>query len=135
MQCSIHNQSNGLFIYIINYLHVLYMILMILSCVLYMTLMMFIYVCYRLFTCINLVDVISLFFMVFCSFYQISIKIGWFLIKTVRNLPLRFSKKPTALSVKPAVFRCYRFSPFIRHLRVSTKFSLFLSNFSKIDRI
>jgi hypothetical protein len=37
----------------------------VLSCVLCMTLIMFIYVYYRLFTCINLVDVISLFFMVF----------------------------------------------------------------------
>jgi hypothetical protein len=68
MQCSIHNQYSVLFTCIIDYLHVLCMILMILSCVLCMTLMIFIYVYYRLFAYTNLVDVMSLFFTVF-SFY------------------------------------------------------------------
>jgi hypothetical protein len=45
-----------------NYLHVLCIIFMVLSCVLCMTLMMFIYVYYGLFVCTNLVDVMSLFF-------------------------------------------------------------------------
>jgi hypothetical protein len=69
IQCSMHNQCSGLFICIMDYLHVLYMILMVLSCVICMTLMVFIYVYYELFACINLVDVISLFFMIFCSIY------------------------------------------------------------------
>jgi hypothetical protein len=68
MQCSMHNQYSVLFTCIIDYLHVLCMILMILSCVLCMTLMIFIYVYYRLFSYTNLVDVMSLFFTVF-SFY------------------------------------------------------------------
>jgi hypothetical protein len=67
MQCSIHNQCSGLFTCIMNYLYVLCMIFMVLSCVLGMTLMMFIYVYYGLFACTNLVDVMS-FFTVF-SFY------------------------------------------------------------------
>jgi hypothetical protein len=67
MQCSIHNQCSGLFTCIMNYLHVLCMIFMVLSCVLCMTLMIFIYVYYGLFVCTNLVDVMS-FFTVF-SFY------------------------------------------------------------------
>jgi hypothetical protein len=61
MQCSMRNQCSGLFICIMDYLHVLYMILMVLSCVLCMTLMMFIYVYYGLFTCTNLVDGMLLF--------------------------------------------------------------------------
>jgi hypothetical protein len=44
MQCNMHNQYSGLFICITDYLHVLCMILMVLSCVLYTTLMVFIYV-------------------------------------------------------------------------------------------
>jgi hypothetical protein len=62
---SMCNQCSGLFICIIDYLYVLCMILMILSCVLCMTLKVFIYVYYGLFACTNLVDVISLFFTVF----------------------------------------------------------------------
>jgi hypothetical protein len=65
MQCSMRNQCSGLFVCIIDYLHVLYMILMVLSYVLSMTLMVFIYMYYGLFTCINLVDDMSLFFTVF----------------------------------------------------------------------
>jgi hypothetical protein len=45
-----------------DYLHALYMILMVSICVLYMTLMVFIYVYYRLFACTNLVDIMLLFF-------------------------------------------------------------------------
>jgi hypothetical protein len=44
IQYSMHNQCSGLFTYIMDYLHVLCMILIVLSCVLYMTLMVFIYV-------------------------------------------------------------------------------------------
>jgi hypothetical protein len=47
-----------------NYLHVLYIILMVWICVC-MTLIVFIYVYYGLFAYINLVEVMSLFFMVF----------------------------------------------------------------------
>jgi hypothetical protein len=68
MQCSMRNQCSSLFTCIMNYLHVLCMIFMVLSCVLCMTLIMFIYVYYRLFARINLVDVMSLFSTVF-SFY------------------------------------------------------------------
>jgi hypothetical protein len=67
MQCSMHNQCSGLFIYIMDYLHVLCIILIALSCVLCMTLMMFIYVYYGLFACTNLIDVISLFSQFFRS--------------------------------------------------------------------
>jgi hypothetical protein len=70
MQYSMCNQYNGLFICIMNYLYVLCIILMVLSGVLYMTLMVFIYVYYGLFACTNLVVVIPLFFMVFCSIYR-----------------------------------------------------------------
>jgi hypothetical protein len=65
MQCSMRNQCSGLFTCIMDYLHVLYMILMVLSCVLCMTLIVFIYVYYGLFACTNLVDVMPLFFTVF----------------------------------------------------------------------
>jgi hypothetical protein len=44
MQCSMCNQCSDLFTCIMNYLHVLCMIFMVLSCVLCMTLMIFIYV-------------------------------------------------------------------------------------------
>jgi hypothetical protein len=46
MQCNMYNQCSDLFTCLINYLHVLCMIFMILSCVLYMTLIIFIYVSY-----------------------------------------------------------------------------------------
>jgi hypothetical protein len=65
MQCSMRNQCSGLFTCIIDYLYVLCMILMVLSCVLCMTLMVFIYVYYGLFACTNLVDVMLLFFTIF----------------------------------------------------------------------
>jgi hypothetical protein len=64
MQYSMRNQYNGFFTCIIDYLHVLCIILMVLSGVLYMTLMVFIYVYYGLFACTNLVVVMPLFFMV-----------------------------------------------------------------------
>jgi hypothetical protein len=63
MQCS--NQCSCLFTRIMDYLHVLCMILMVWICVLCMTLMMFIYVYYVLFACTNLVDIIPLFFTIF----------------------------------------------------------------------
>jgi hypothetical protein len=65
MQCSMRNQCSGLFTCIMDYLHVLCMILMVLSCVLCMTLMVFIYMYYRLFACTDLVDVTPLFFTIF----------------------------------------------------------------------
>jgi hypothetical protein len=68
MQCSIRNQCSGLFTCIMNYLYVLCMVFMDLSCVLCMTLMVFIYVYNRLFACTHLVDVMSLFFMIFVPF-------------------------------------------------------------------
>jgi hypothetical protein len=46
MQYSIRNQCSGLFTRIIDYLYVLYMILMVWICVLCMTLMVFIYLYY-----------------------------------------------------------------------------------------
>jgi hypothetical protein len=64
MQCSMRNKYSGLIICIMNYLHVLYMIFMVLSCVLCMTLMIFIYVYYGLFVYTNLVYVM-LFFTIF----------------------------------------------------------------------
>jgi hypothetical protein len=70
MQCSMRNQCSGLFTCIMNYLYVLCIIFMVLSCVLCMTLMVFIYVYYELFACTNLVDVMSLFFTVFRSIYD-----------------------------------------------------------------
>jgi hypothetical protein len=87
MQCSMCNQCSGLFTCIMDYLHVLCMILMILSCVLCMTLMVFIYVYYGLFACTNLVDVISLFFTVFRSIYRFSVKIGQFPAKIAQKSP------------------------------------------------
>jgi hypothetical protein len=65
MQCSMRNQCSGLFTCIIDYLHVLCMILMVWICVLCITLMVFIYLYYVLFACTNLVDIMSLFFTVF----------------------------------------------------------------------
>jgi membrane-associated HD superfamily phosphohydrolase len=68
MQCGMHNQYSGLFTCIMDYLYVLCMILMVLSCVLCMTLMVFIYVYYGLFAYINLVDVMPLFSRFFVLF-------------------------------------------------------------------
>jgi hypothetical protein len=85
MQYNMRNQYSGLFICILDYLYVLCMILMILSCVLCMTLMVFIYVYYELFAYTNLVDIMSLFFMVFRSIYRISVKIGRFSVKSSEN--------------------------------------------------
>jgi hypothetical protein len=100
MQCSMHNQCSGLFTCIMDYLHVLCMILMILSCVLCMTLIVFIFIYYGLFECINLVDVMPLFFMIFCFIYRFSAKIARFLAKFIRKSPRRFLRKITDLSVK-----------------------------------
>jgi hypothetical protein len=74
MQYNMHNQCSGLFIFIMNYLHVVCMILMVLSCVPCMIFMMFIYVYYGLFICTNLVYIMSLFlrffFIPFTDFRQ-----------------------------------------------------------------
>jgi hypothetical protein len=68
-----------------DYLHVLCMILMVLSCVLCITLMVFIYVYYGLFVYTNLVDVISLFSMVFLFIDRFLIKFDRFLPKFGRE--------------------------------------------------
>jgi hypothetical protein len=62
-----------------DYLHILCMVLMVLSCVLCTTLMLFIYVYYVLFICTNLVDVMPLFFTGFSFNLPFSAKIAWFL--------------------------------------------------------
>jgi hypothetical protein len=105
MQCNMHNQYSSLFTCIMHYLHVLYMILMILSYVLCITLMLFIYVYYRLFARTNLIDVMPLFFTVFCFIYRFSTKIARFLSKFVRKSPRRFLGKIADLLVKPDKFR------------------------------
>jgi hypothetical protein len=61
MQCNMRDQCSDLFTCIIDYLHVLYMTLMVWICILRMTLMVYIYVYYVLFVCTNLVDVMLLF--------------------------------------------------------------------------
>jgi hypothetical protein len=93
MQYSMRNQCSGLFTCIMDYLHILCMILMILSCVLCITLMMFIYMYYRLFACTNLVDVMPLFSWFFRSIYRFSAKIARFLAKFDRKLPRDISVK------------------------------------------
>jgi hypothetical protein len=81
MQCSMRNQCSGLFTCIMDYLYVLCMILIvlscilcmtliILSCILCMTLMVFIYMYYELFACTNLVNVMCCFSRIFRSIYQ-----------------------------------------------------------------
>jgi small-conductance mechanosensitive channel len=112
-----YNQCSGLFTCIIDYLHVLCMILILLSCVLCMTSMVFIYVYYGLFICTKLVDVMSLFFMVFLFHLPNFSKNRSVLTKTARNSSRRFSEKQGDLSVKSAAFRCSRFSLFLRRLR------------------
>jgi hypothetical protein len=96
------NQCSGLFTCIMNYLHVLCMIFMVLSCVLYMTLMVSIYVYYGIFSCTNLVDVMSLFFTVFCSIYRFLTKIGRFPAQTAW-------KSSTGFLNNRAIYRCSRF--------------------------
>jgi hypothetical protein len=134
---------------VVVYLHVLWIIFMYyvwFLCywvVYYVWLMVFIYVYYGLFACTILVDVMSLFSWFFRSIYRISAKFGRFSVKPARNSPRRFLEKPADLSVKsadllvkPGVFRCSRFSLFLRHLRcILTDFSRILSNFSKTDVI
>jgi uncharacterized membrane protein len=97
MQCNMRNQCSGLFTCIMDYLHVLCMILMVLSCVLCMTLMVFIYMYYRLFACTNSVDVMPLFSLFFCSIYRFSAKIARFLAKFARKLPRRFLEKKSPI--------------------------------------
>jgi hypothetical protein len=117
MQCIMLNQYSGLFTCIMNYLHVLCMIFMVLSYVLCMTLIVFIYVYYELFTCTNLVNIMSLFSRFFRSIYRFLTKIGRFPAQTARKLPRRFSEKSADLAVFPV-------SLFIHRLRcVPAEFS------------
>jgi hypothetical protein len=139
MQCSMRNHCSGLFTCIMNYLHVLCMILMVLSCVLCMTLMVFIYVYYGLFACTNLVDVMPLFSRFFHFIYQFSAEIVRFLPKFARKSPRQFSRKITDLSMKSAEFQYSRFSLFLCRLQwVSAEFSRIspiFPNFPKTDGI
>jgi hypothetical protein len=99
IQYNMCNHCNGLFTCVINYLHVLCMIFMILSCVICMTLMVFIYVYYRLFACTNLVDVMSLFFTVFSFHLPIFHKNRSVFGTNCSEIAHRFSEKPPNLSV------------------------------------
>jgi hypothetical protein len=134
------NQYSGLFTCIMDYLHVLCIILMVLSCVLCMTLMVFIYVYYGLFACTNLVDVMPLFFHGFfipsTDFWQ---KSPDFCQNSPGNRHANFWEKPADLSVKPTAFRSSRFSLFLHRLRcVLAEFcriSPIFPNFPKTDRI
>jgi hypothetical protein len=141
MQYNMCNQCSGLFICIMNYLYILCIIFMVLSCVLCMTLMMFIYVYYGLFAYTNLV-VMSLFFMVFSLYLSIFDK-NWPVFDTNRpKIIRRFSEKPADLSVKPIDLSVFSILLFLYHLRyVSTNFFnfyRFLLKFSKthgIDKV
>jgi hypothetical protein len=127
-----------------DYLHVLCMILMVLSCVLCMTLMVFIYVYYGLFVYTNLVDVISLFSTVFLFIDRFLIKFdrflpkfgressGW-ILKKITNL----SMKSTDNSAKPAGFRYSRFWLFLRRAFWPNflEFHRIFPKFSKTDEI
>jgi hypothetical protein len=140
MQCSIRNQCSGLFTCIIDYLYVLCMILMVLSCVLCMTLMVFIYVYYELFVCTNLVDVMSLFFTVFSFHVQ---NFGKNRLVSGKNRPeldtsvFGKTRKPADLSVKPATFPGFHCSSVISGAFRPNfpNFHHFLPNFSKTDGI
>jgi hypothetical protein len=134
MQYNMCNQCSDLFICIMNYLYILCIIFMILSCVLCMTLMMFIYIYYGLFACTNLV-VMSLFFTVFSLYLSIFDK-NWPVFDTNRpKIVRRFSEKPADLSVKSVDLSVFSVLLFLRHLRyVSTNFFnfyRFLLKFSK----
>jgi hypothetical protein len=95
IQYSMHKQCSDLFTYIMNYLHILCMIFMFLSCVLCMTLMMFIYVYYRLFIYTNLIDIISLFFTVF-----------WFhLLIFNENRPVSAKTRPKIAGKNQLIYR------------------------------
>jgi hypothetical protein len=133
MQCNMCNQCSGLFTCIMDYLHVLCMILMVLSCVLCMTLIVFIYMYYGLFTCTNLVDVMSLFFTVF-SFHlsnfginqPVSSKNRPVLAMPVFGKTGRFISQTGYISVF-LVFTVPPSSP-VRFSRFSPIFSEFLKN-------
>jgi hypothetical protein len=104
MQCSVHNQCSDLFICIMNYLHILCIFFMVSSCVLCMTLIVFICMYFGLFICTNLVDVISLFFMIF-SFHLLNFGKNQLVSNKNRpELATPVFKKPTDLSVKPTTF-------------------------------
>jgi hypothetical protein len=123
MQCSMCNQCSCLYTCIMDYLHVLCIILMVLSCVLCITLMVFIYMYYGLFACTNLVDVMPLFSTVFSFHLPIFGKIR-------PEIATTNFRKITALSVKSAdnlpksaKFWYSRFLLFLRCLQcISAKF-------------
>jgi hypothetical protein len=77
---------SDLFIYIMDYLYVLCIIFMVLSCVPCMPFSVFIYMYYGLFVCINLVDVMPLFFTIF-SF----------------NLPIFDKNRPVSIKIRPKI--------------------------------
>jgi hypothetical protein len=115
-----HNYCSGLFTCIIDYLYIVCIILMILNYVLCITLMVFIYVYYELFTCINLVYVISLFFMIFSFHLSNFDKNRPIFDKNHRNSPHRFFRKTgrfigqtDRFIVKTAAFRFSLVSPFV----------------------
>jgi uncharacterized membrane protein YqjE len=98
-----------------------YLILIVLSCILCMTLMVF-YVYYILFICINLVDVMSLFFTVFHSIYRFSVKIDRFSEKKIQKSPI--FKKTDRFINKTSVIRIFTILPLAPVLwSFSTKFS------------
>jgi hypothetical protein len=108
------DQCSGLFIYNMDYLYVLCIILMVLSCVLCMTFMVFIYVYYELFAYINLVDGIPLFSRFFVLFTDFQQKSPDFWQNSSGNHHADFRTKPADLSMKPAAFQSFRFSLFLR---------------------
>jgi hypothetical protein len=134
MQCSMRNQCSNLFTCIMDYLHVLYMILMVLSCVLYMTLMMFIYMYYGLFTCTNLVDVMLLFFMVFSFHLPIFDKNRPISDKIHPKITTPIFKKNRPIFGLPS-FHCSSVVSGVFRPNFFFKFHQFLLNFSKTDRI
>jgi hypothetical protein len=123
------NQYSSLFICIIDYLYVLCMIFMVLSCILCMTLIVFIYVYYGLFACINLIEVMSLFFTFFVPFTNFRRKSAGFwqnLSKNRHGKTGRFIGETGHNSM---------FSVFSVHLSSPVSFGRIFSIFSKTDEI
>jgi hypothetical protein len=100
-----------------NYLHVLCMIFMVLSCVLCITLIVFIYVYYELFICTTLVDIMLLFFTVFSFYLPIFDKNQPVSDINHPKIDRRFSKKLIDLSANPTDLSVFLVSLFLRHLR------------------
>jgi hypothetical protein len=116
MQCSMRNQCSCLYTRIMDYLHVLYIILMVLSCVLCMTLMVFIYMYYGLFACINSVDIMPWFSTVFSFHLPIFGKIHPEIATTNFRKITALSVKLANNSTKLAEFWYFRFLLFLRCL-------------------